>query len=106
MNQNEPVAWDSTNAKLLKDFLATPTGMAALQATLYQLPSFDGSTPHATLVSTLLREGYQRAVQALCDLQTHQPQQPEPEERYQDLDNDALWPKELQLPPDEDKPTT
>jgi len=106
MNQTEPVAWDSTNAKLLKDFIATPTGSAALAATLYALPPFNDSTPHSTMVSTLLREGYQRAVQALLDLQTHQPPQPEPENRYPDLDNNQQWPKELQLPPDEDKPTT
>lgn len=103
MNQNEPVAWDSTNAKIFKDFIATPTGSAALAATLYQLPPFNDATPHTTLVSTLLREGYQRAVQALLDLQAHQPPQPEPENRYPDLDNDQQWPKELQLPPDEDK---
>jgi hypothetical protein len=53
-----------------------------------------------------LRVGYQRAVQAFLDLQTHQPPQPEPENRYPDLDNNQQWPKELQLPPDEDKPTT
>lgn len=104
MNQNEPVVWDSTNAKLLKDFLTSPTGGAALAATLYQLPPFNAETPHSTLVSTLLREGYQRAIQALLDLQTHQPEQPAPEERYQDLDKNELWPKELQLP-DEDQPT-
>jgi|KBSSwiStaDraftv2_1062776.scaffolds.fasta_scaffold17690_6 hypothetical protein len=106
MNTNEPVVWDSLNAKLLKDFIATPTGASALAATLYQLPPFNDATPHTLMVSTLLREGYQRAVQALLDLQTFQPPQPEPEERYQDLDKNELWPAELQLPPDEDKPTT
>jgi hypothetical protein len=104
MNANEPIAWDSTNAKILKDFIASTTGSAALASTLYQLPPFDPSTPHTLLVSTLLREGYQRAVQTFLDLQTHQPPQPEAEVRYPSLDDNENWPKELQLPEDE-KPT-
>jgi hypothetical protein len=91
MISTEPNKWDSDDAKILKDFLASSTGAIALQHVLYALPAFSDASPHATLVSSCLREGYQRAVQSLLDLQTIRPPQAEPEPNYPDLDRDELW---------------
>lgn len=87
----EPNKWDSDDAKILKDFLASTTGAIALQHVLYAMPAFSDANPHATLVSSCLREGYQRAVQALLDLQTIRPPQAEPESNYPDLDDNTKW---------------
>src|SRR6185369_1724199 len=91
MISTEPSKWDSDDAKILKDFLASTTGAIALQHVLFAMPAFSDANPHATLVSSCLREGYQRAVQALLDLQTHQPPQAEPESNYPDIERDELW---------------
>jgi hypothetical protein len=91
MISTEPSKWDSDDAKILKDFLASTTGAIALQHVLFAMPAFSDANPHATLVSSCLREGYQRAVQALLDLQTHQPPQAEPESNYPSLDDDSKW---------------
>lgn len=98
----EPNKWDSDDAKILKDFFASTTGALALQHTLYAMPAFSDASPHATLVSSCLREGFQRAVQALLDLQTIRPPQAEPESNYPDLDDNTKWQDDE--PPAEENP--
>jgi len=97
----EPNKWDSDDAKILKDFFASTTGALALQHTLYAMPAFSDASPHATLVSSCLREGFQRAVQALLDLQTIRPPQAEPESNYPDLEDDSKWNDGVQPAADE-----
>ena len=91
MTSIDPGKWDSDDAKILKDFLATTTGALALQHVLYAQPAFSDADPHKTMVSSCIREGYQRAIQALLDLQSHQPPQAEPVNNYPDLDDESKW---------------
>jgi hypothetical protein len=94
MQTEQPGTWESDDSKRLKDFLSSTTGERALAAVLFELPRFvNGPNPHDTLVAACVREGYQRAIQALVNLTVFQPEQPDnpPSVNYPELDREDLW---------------
>lgn len=88
-----PAEWTSEHAQLLREFLASPTGLLALEWALYNGPDFpDGSDVNKTLVSCGECKGYLRALKSLISLTTEQPKMVQaPEVTYPDLDDEDAW---------------
>ena len=87
------IDWDSTNRKMLEEFLQTPTGQRLISVLAHYSPAFgDGSDPNKTLVASGRVEGYADAVGWLVRLTKEHPTEKAPSKtEYPDLDDDKAW---------------
>ena len=95
--------WTSKEAKELRDFLTSETGIKALTLTRLETPILlDGSHMNKTLVRSGEHKGFEAALSFITSLVHTEPEQQQPEENYPPLDDDTKWADGKSTPP----PTT
>ena len=93
---NKPLAWDSSDAKILQDFLQTPVGNKVLHFLYGRIPTLsDGADVNKTLVRSGEAKGALDIFEALISLTVDRPAELQSQqtisEAYPSLENDAAW---------------
>ena|SRR5689334_15102978 len=85
-------AWDSNDAKLLRDTLAGENFRKALRLILEDRPELlDGSDVNRTLVRNGEVKGFDAAITAIFKLTFEQPEARIASQTYPDLDDERAW---------------
>jgi hypothetical protein len=84
--------WTSTEAKELRSFLTSDTGVKVLTLCAFESPPlFDGADVNKSLVRSGEHKGFERAIEFLTSLVHTEPEKPEVAEAYPSLDDDTKW---------------